>query len=111
MPETGAGTLTWQWTRDGALETTRNGVRVVLGVDPEQGDCVTVIRDGAYDVTDYGKGPYGDLQRAAESSVLAAQIRADFGLGLAGGTEGPLPGAARTGAGETDARTPMARAP
>ncbi len=94
LPETGAETLTWQWTSDGALETTRNGVRIVLGVDPEQGQCVTLIRDGAYDVTDYGKGPYGDLHRAAESSVLAAQIRADFGLGPAGGTEGQLPGPA-----------------
>jgi len=86
IPETGAGTLTWQWTSDRALETTRNGVRIVLGVDPEQGHCVSLIRDGAYDVTDYGKGPYGDLHRAAESSVLAAQIRADFGLGPLGGT-------------------------
>jgi uncharacterized protein len=92
MPETGAGTLTWQWTSEGALETTRNGVRIVLGVDPEQGHCVTLIRDGAYDVTDYGKGPYGDLHRAAESSVLAAQIRADFGLGPMGETARPLPG-------------------
>ncbi len=68
MPETDAGTLTWQWTSDGALDTTRNGVRIVLGVDPEQGHCVSLIRDGAYDVTDCGKGPYGDLHRAAESS-------------------------------------------
>jgi len=77
VPETGAGTLTWQWTSDGALETTRNGVRIVLGVDPE-----------------HGKGPYGDVHRAAESSVLAGQIRADFGLGPMGDTERPLPGAA-----------------
>jgi hypothetical protein len=111
LPETGAETLTWQWTSDGALETTRNGVRIVLGVDPEQGQCVTLIRDGAYDVTDYGKGPYGDLHRAAESSVLAAQIRADFGLGPAGGTEGQLPGPAGITAGQADARTPMAPAP
>ena len=94
LPETGAETLTWQWTSDGALETTRNGVRIVLGVDPEHGHCVTLIRDGAYDVTDYGKGPYGDLHRAAESSVVAAQIRADFGLGPLGDTEHQLPGAA-----------------
>jgi hypothetical protein len=91
IPETDAATLTWQWRSDGAMETTRNSVRIVLGVDPEQGHCVTLIRDGAYDVTDYGKGPYGDLHRAAESSVLAAQIRADFGLGPAGETEGQLP--------------------
>jgi hypothetical protein len=90
LPETGAETLAWQWTSDGALETMRNGVRIVLGIDPEQGHCVTLIRDGAYDVTDYGKGPYGDLHRAAESSVLAAQIRADFGLGPMGGTERQL---------------------
>ena len=96
LPETGAETLTWQSTSDGALETARNGVRIVLGADPEQGHCVTLIRDGAYDVTDYGKGPYGDLYRAAESFVVAAQIRADFGLGPAGGTEGPLPEAAGT---------------
>jgi hypothetical protein len=88
LPETGAGTLAWQWTSDGALESARGGVRVVLGVDPEQGDCVSLIRDGAYDVTDYGKGPYGELHRAAESSVVAAQIRADFGLGPAGETGG-----------------------
>ena len=92
LPETGAETLTWQSTSDGALETARNGVRIVLGADPEQGHCVTLIRDGAYDVTDYGKGPYGDLHRAAESSVLAAQICADFGLGPTGETEGQLPG-------------------
>jgi hypothetical protein len=75
------------------LETPGNGVRIVLGVDPEQGHCVTLIRDGAYDVTDYGKGPYGDLHRAAESSLVAAQIREDFGLGPTGDTEGQLPGA------------------
>ena len=73
LPETGAGTLTWQWTSEGALETTRNGVRVVLGVDPEQGHCVTLIRDGAYDATDYGKEPYGDLHRAAESHPLRSR--------------------------------------
>ena len=111
LPETGAGTLPWQWRSDGALETTRNGVRVVLGVDPEQGDCVTLIRDGAYDVTDCGKGRYGDLHRAAESSVVAAQIRADFGLGPAGETEGQLPGPAGVTAGRADVRTPMAAAP
>jgi len=92
LPETGAGTLTWQWTSEGALETTRSGVRIVLGVDPQEGHCVSLIRDGAYDVTDYGKGPYGDLHRAAESSVVAAQIRADFGLGPAGEAGGQLPG-------------------
>ena len=111
LPETGAETLTWQWTSDGALETTRNGARIVLGVDPEQGHCVTVIRDGAYDVTDYGKGPYGDLHRAAESSVLAAHIRADFGLGPMGDTERQLPGPAGITLGQADARTPMAPAP
>ena len=111
LPETGAETLTWQWTSDGALETTRNGVRIVLGVDPEQGHCVTLIRDGAYDVTDYGKGPYGDLHRAAESSVLAAQIRADFGLGPMGDTGRQLPGPAGITLGQADARTPMAPAP
>jgi len=96
IPETDAETLTWQWTSDGALETTRNGVRILLGIDPEQGHCVTLIRDGAYDVTDYGKGPYGDLHRAAESSVLAAQIRADLGLGPMGDTERQLPAAGMT---------------
>jgi hypothetical protein len=111
LPETDAGTLTWQWTSDRALETTRNGVRIVLGVDPGQGHCVTFIRDGAYDVTDYGKGPYGDLHRAAESSVLAAQIRADFGLGPMGGTERQLPGAAGITVGQADARSPMAPDP
>ena len=111
LPETGAETLTWQSTSDGALETARNGVRIVLGADPEQGHCVTLIRDGAYDVTDYGKGPYGDLHRAAESSVLAAQIRADFGLEPMGDTERQLPGPAGITLGQADARTPMAPAP
>ena len=32
MPQTDAGTLTWQWTSDGALETTRDGVRIVLAL-------------------------------------------------------------------------------
>jgi hypothetical protein len=42
LPETGAGTLTWQWTSDGALETTRGGVRIVLVSCPAfsgQGIC------------------------------------------------------------------------
>jgi len=47
LPETGAGTLAWQWMSEGALETTRGGVRIVLGVDPQEGHCVSLIRDGA----------------------------------------------------------------
>ena len=42
IPETGAETLTWQWTSDGALETTRNGVRIVLGVDPDERGCCSI---------------------------------------------------------------------